>query len=132
MTGQSFNLCPADLCELPAAGASADPVAPVELGGNCAIALPSAGKRAMQAHPPQAIVDAVVRMTDAAGFDVGGVEYVVDERDGQPYFYDLNALSNFVADAPSVIGFDPWVPFVDFLVEAHAEASSRRRVTAAV
>ena len=132
VTGQSFNLCPADLCELPAAGAAPEPASPVELGGNCAISLPSAGKRAMQAHPPQAIIDAVVRMTDAAGFDVGGVEYVVDDRDGQPYFYDLNALSNFVADAPSVIGFDPWVPFVDFLVEAHAEASSQRRVTAAV
>jgi biotin carboxylase len=130
VTGQSFNLCPADLCELPAAGAIPD--APVELGGNCAISLPSAGKRATQAHPPDAIIDAVVTMTDAAGFDVGGVEYVVDDRDGQPYFYDLNALSNFVADAPSVIGFDPWEPFVDFLVEAHAQASSRRRVTAAV
>ncbi|MGV3520023.1 ATP-grasp domain-containing protein [Luteitalea sp.] len=131
VTGQSFNLCPADLCELPAAAAAA-PAAPVELGGNCAISLPSAGKRAVQAHPPQAIIDAVVRMTDAAGFDVGGVEYVVDDRDGQPYFYDLNALSNFVADAPSVIGFDPWVPFVDFLVEAHATASSRRRLAATV
>jgi hypothetical protein len=130
VTGQSFNLCPADLCELPAPGEAAPAV--VELGGNCAISLPSAGKRAVQAHPPQAIIDAVVRMTDAAGFDVGGVEYVVDDRDGQPFFYDLNALSNFVADAPAVIGFDPWVPFVDFLVEAHAEASERRRAIAAV
>lgn len=131
VTGQSFNLCPADLCELPAPGDVAAPAA-VALGGNCAISLPSAGKRATQAHPPQAIIDAVVRMTDAAGFDVGGVEYVVDDRDGQPYFYDLNALSNFVADAPAVIGFDPWVPFVDFLVAAEAEASTRRRATAAV
>lgn len=127
VTGESFNLCPADLCELPAPAS-----APVELGGNCAISLPSAGKRAAHAHPDRSIVEAVVRMTDAAGFDVGGVEYVVDDRDGQPYFYDLNALSNFVADAPAVIGFDPWEPFVDYLVEAHAEASSRRRVSAAV
>jgi hypothetical protein len=84
----------------------------------------------VQANPPTDIIDAVLRMTTAAGFDVGGVEYVVDDRDGQPYFYDLNALSNFVADAPAVIGFDPWVPFVDYLVAAHAEASSRRRVAA--
>ena len=127
VTGQSFNLCPADLCELPAGG---QVVAPVELGGNCAISLPSAGKRATQAHPPQDIIDAVVRMTTAAGFDVGGVEYVVDERDGQPYFYDLNALSNFVADAPTVIGFDPWDPFVDFLVATHAAAMTERRALA--
>ena len=78
------------------------------------------------------MIDAVVRMTDAAGFDVGGVEYVVDDRDGRPYFYDLNALSNFVADAPAVIGFDPWVPFVDVLVAAHAEARAQRRVTATI
>ena len=48
--------------------------------------------------------------------DVGGVEYIVDDRDGQLYFYDVNALSNFVADAPKVIGFDPHVNLVDFLL----------------
>lgn len=131
VTGQSFNLCPADLCELPGPEAAAPVEAGgVELGGNCAISLPSAGRRAIQAHPPQEIIDAVVGMTTAAGFDVGGVEYVVDDRDGQPYFYDLNALSNFVADAPSVIGFDPWEPFVDYLVAAHAAAITRRRALA--
>jgi hypothetical protein len=132
VSGQSFNLCPADACELPPPGVLASPAGAVELGGQCAITPPAAGKRAAVAHPPQHLIEAVVRMTDAAGFDVGGVEYVVDDRDGQPYFYDLNALSNFVADAPAVIGFDPWVPFVDFLVAAHADASSRRRVSAAV
>lgn len=132
VSGQSFNLCPADACELPPPGTAVTPAGPVALAGNCAITPPSAGTRATQAHPPREIVEAVVKMTDAAGFDVGGVEYVVDERDGQPYFYDLNALSNFVADAPAVIGFDPWVPFIDFLVAADAEASSRRRVRAAV
>jgi hypothetical protein len=29
--------------------------------------------------------------------------------------YDVNALSNFVADAPSVVGFDPWLDLVDYL-----------------
>jgi hypothetical protein len=130
VTGQSFNLCPADLCEVPERGTAGEATAGVELGGNCAISPPSAGKRATQADPPQEIVDAVVRMTTAAGFDVGGVEYVVDDRDGQPYFYDLNALSNFVADAPSVIGFDPWEPFVDYLVGAHAAAITQRRAVA--
>ena len=129
VSGQSFNLCPADACELPPPGATQEPAGGVELGSNCAIT-PAAGTRASQAHPPQAIIDAVVRMTDAAGFDVGGVEYVVDDRDGQHYFYDLNALSNFVADAPSVIGFDPWEPFVDYLVAAHAAAQQDRRTLA--
>jgi hypothetical protein len=53
--------------------------------------------------------------------DVCGIEYVVDDRDGQAYFYDLNALSNFVADAPNVIGFDPFVNLVD-LIERLREA----------
>jgi biotin carboxylase len=132
VSGHSFNLCPADACEVPPPRIDSPAVGAIELGGNCAITPPPAGSRAAQAHPPREIIDAVVRMTDAAGFDVGGVEYVVDDRDGQPYFYDLNALSNFVADAPAVIGFDPWVPFVEVLVAAHAEAQDRRRMTAAM
>ena len=51
----------------------------------------------------------------AARIEVGGVEYIVDDRDGQRYYYDINALSNFVADAPRVIGFDPFVRLADFL-----------------
>ena len=51
----------------------------------------------------------------AAGIEVGGVEYIVDDRDGQRYYYDINALSNFVADAPRVVGFDPFARLADFL-----------------
>ena len=49
--------------------------------------------------------------------DVGGIEYLVDDRDGEHYFYDINALSNFVADPVNVIGFDPFERLVDYLVE---------------
>jgi hypothetical protein len=49
--------------------------------------------------------------------DVGGIEYMVDQRDGRHYFYDINALSNFVADARNVIGFDPFERLVDYLIE---------------
>ena len=38
-----------------------------------------------------------------------------NDRDGQLYYYDINALSNFVADAPRVVGFDPHARLVDFL-----------------
>ena len=51
----------------------------------------------------------------AASIDVGGVEYLNDPRDGQRYYYDINALSNFVADAPRVVGFDPFARLVDYL-----------------
>jgi hypothetical protein len=51
----------------------------------------------------------------AAHIEVGGVEYLVNARDAQVYFYDINALSNFVADAPRVVGFDPTPKLVDYL-----------------
>jgi hypothetical protein len=54
----------------------------------------------------------------AAGIDVGGIEYLVDDRDGQAYLYDVNALSNFVADAVNVVGFDPFARLVDYLKRA--------------
>jgi hypothetical protein len=57
----------------------------------------------------------VERIMTAAGIEIGGVEYVVDERDGQRYYYDVNALSNFVADAPSVVGFDAFARLADWL-----------------
>jgi hypothetical protein len=32
-------------------------------------------------------------------------------------YYDINALSNFIADAPRLLGFDPHARLVDFLEE---------------
>ena len=37
-------------------------------------------------------------------------------EDGEAYFYDVNATSNFVANAPEVLGFDPFVRFADYIV----------------
>ena len=50
------------------------------------------------------------------------------ERDGRHYFYDLNALSNFVTDAPSLVGFDPTARFVDYLLQRATAAPGRRPV----
>jgi glutathione synthase/RimK-type ligase-like ATP-grasp enzyme len=101
----SFNLCPADYCELPGV---ADGVSGRGLPIEAFV-------------PPDDIVEDAKRIAAAAGMDVCGIEYVVDDRDGEAYFYDLNALSNFVADAPNVIGFDPFVNLVD-LIERLREA----------
>jgi hypothetical protein len=65
--------------------------------------------------PPHEIIAQVERIARAARLDVGGIELLVDDRDGRHYFYDINALSNFVADAPSVVGLDPWPVLVDYL-----------------
>jgi hypothetical protein len=73
--------------------------------------------------PPAEIIEQVERIAQFTELDVGGIEYLVDDRDGKHYFYDVNALSNFVADAPNVIGFDPWQNLVDYL-EARIAAVS--------
>ena len=97
---QGFNLCPADICDLPAPGAADARRAP----------------RQVEAYrPPEEIIEAVLAIMDAGRLDVCGVEYLESDRDGRVYFYDVNALSNFVADAPRVLGFDPFVNFVDYL-----------------
>ena len=63
------------------------------------------------------IIEQVERIARRVKLDVGGIEYMIDQRDGRHYFYDINALSNFVADARNVIGFDPFERLVDYLIE---------------
>ena len=103
----SFDLCPADACQT-ASG--------VELvRGACAVDAPKMGLKVDGYTPPPHIIEQVERISRRASLDIGGIEYLVDDRDGKHYFYDINALSNFVADAPNVIGFDPWERFVDYI-----------------
>ena len=83
--------------------------------GACAIDAPRSGLRVEGTTPPREIIEQVERIARAARIDVGGIEFLVDDRDGKHYFYDINALSNFVADAPSVVGFDPFERLVDYL-----------------
>ncbi len=93
-SGDSFDLCPADAC----------------------IAQP--GRRPIRmaaATPPQQLIEAAERIARAANLDLGGVEVVIDDRDGTPRFYDINAMSNFVADPLTVLGWDPHDRLVDYL-----------------
>ena len=99
----SFNLCPADYCDLPQ-NQQANGV--------------SGSRLLVEGYtPPQNVIDTVKRITAAAHIEVGGVEYLINDRNGQIYYYDVNALSNFVADAPNVVGFDPFPRLVDFLLQ---------------
>jgi hypothetical protein len=93
----------------------------------CAVDAPANGLRVAAASPPREIIAQVERIARAAALDVGGIEYLIDDRDGRHYFYDINALSNFVADAPNVVGFDPVVNLADYL-EARAAAHETARV----
>jgi hypothetical protein len=105
-TGTRFNLCPADICQ-DEPGAVSDAACPAEA--------PKGGLKVAAATPPADAIADVERILRAAAIEVGGVEYIVDDRDGRRYYYDINALSNFVADAPRVVGFDPFARLVDFL-----------------
>lgn len=91
---ESFNYCPADGCNI----------------GNPDLAVEAF-------LPPPDIIRDAKRILAASRADLGSVEYLVNEVDGQVYYYDINPLSNFVAGAPDVIGFDPIVNFVDFILE---------------
>ena len=53
---------------------------------------------------------------------MGSVEYLIDDRDGTVVYYDINALSNFVANAPQILGFDPHVRLVDYLEQENERA----------
>ncbi|HUG45003.1 MAG TPA: alpha-L-glutamate ligase [Sphingomicrobium sp.] len=100
-SGGSFDLCPADAC--------------IAQPGRPAIAMRGV-------TPPAEIVQAAEKIAKASGLDVGGVELVIDDRDGSPRFYDINALSNFVANPLDVLGWDPHERLVDAL-----EAAIRRK-----
>jgi RimK-like ATP-grasp domain len=110
-TGESFNLCPADICQSTDGTTLARAACPADA--------PKNNLRVEGYAPPAEVIADVERIMAAAHIEIGGVEYIVDDRDRQRYYYDINALSNFVADAPRVIGFDPFTRLVDFL-EAEA------------
>jgi glutathione synthase/RimK-type ligase-like ATP-grasp enzyme len=96
-SGDNFDLCPADAC----------------------IAQPGRAAVQMTAITPSPeIVRATEQIAYATGLAVGGVEMIIDDRDGTPRFYDINAMSNFIADPLNVLGWDPHERLVDFLQAA--------------
>ncbi|MET0241980.1 MAG: hypothetical protein ABW174_00870 [Flavitalea sp.] len=106
-SGESFNLCPADICQTNDGK---------ELVRNaCAVDAPKNGLRVEAYQPPPHVIRAIESLVQNAGIDVGGIEYFVDERTDDILYYDINALSNFVADAVNVIGFNPHERLVDYL-----------------
>ena len=90
--GETFDLCPADAC----------------------VAQPGRSAVKMTAVTPSAeIVRAAEQIAVAAHLFVGGIEVMIDDRDGTPRFYDINAMSNFVADPLGVLGWDPHDRLID-------------------
>jgi len=112
-TGRSFNLCPAEICQVESVSAFLED----SRGG-----APNPGLKVQTCKPPPSTIDEVEKIAAFGGIDVGGVEYIVDDRDGRIIYYDINALSNFVANAPQILGFDPHVRLVDYLEQEKERA----------
>jgi glutathione synthase/RimK-type ligase-like ATP-grasp enzyme len=91
--GGTFDLCPADACQIPGA--------PIPM---------------VATTPDTALREAAEAIARAVGLDVGGIEVMIDDRDGVARFYDINALSNFVAKPLDVLGWDPHDRLVDYLI----------------
>ncbi len=91
-SGDSFNLCPADICQI----GDQKPAIRIEA-----------------TTPTDEVIKSVEQISAAAGLDVGGIELMIDDRDGKVLFYDINALSNFVGDWPRILGYNPHVQLVD-------------------
>ncbi|MFL5507992.1 MAG: RimK family alpha-L-glutamate ligase [Gemmatimonadaceae bacterium] len=117
----SFNLCPADICQT-TDGKELSRAA-------CAVDAQKNGMRVEQFKPPREIIGDVERIAERVDLDVGGIEYLVDDRDGRHYFYDINALSNFVADGRNVVGFDPFERLVDYLERRRGAGRGTRDAT---
>jgi hypothetical protein len=105
--GDSFDLCPADACAI-----SRGPI------------------RMAAVDPGPELIAAAERIAEAAGLDVGGVEVVIDDRDGVPRFYDINALSNFVAKPLEILGWDPHEKLIDSIEAAIAARHHDRKLFA--
>ncbi|HYA96967.1 MAG TPA: hypothetical protein VEH49_02645 [Methylomirabilota bacterium] len=125
MDGETYNLCPGDICLNTKGEELARPICPADAPKN---------RLAVEAYePPPRIVEEVELIMKTAGIEVGGVEYIVDDRDGRLLYYDINALSNFVADPERVIGFNPYARLADYLIaEARRPARTAQPAAAGV
>jgi glutathione synthase/RimK-type ligase-like ATP-grasp enzyme len=101
-----FNLCPSPVCN-PDDGSGL-----CEVSGEAPAALP------VEFYPypdvPRDAVETARRIVQAAGLDVGGIEYL-ETPDGRRVFYDINANSNLRPSVAAAFGFDPFERVVDFL-----------------
>jgi predicted ATP-grasp superfamily ATP-dependent carboligase len=107
-SGETFDLCPMDICKT-TDGA--------EIKNACVVEGAKTGLRLEGFTPSKKVIADTEKIFRAAQIEVGGLEYIIDDRDGKLYYYDVNALSNFVSDGPRIVGFDPFARLVDYLVK---------------
>jgi glutathione synthase/RimK-type ligase-like ATP-grasp enzyme len=101
-----FNLCPSPVCN------------PDDGDGVCEVPAAEQPAPPVEFYPypdvPSEAVQTAARIVEAAGLDVGGIEYL-ETPDGRRVFYDINANSNLRPSVAATFGFDPFERVVDFL-----------------
>lgn len=120
--GKTYNLCPGDICQSTAGEE-------LERRPGCPIDAVKNGLTVEAYEPPREVINDVERIMNLAGVEVGGVEYVIDDSTGRLLYYDVNALSNFVADPERIIGFNPYARLADFLISEAAVHAAKRNAS---
>lgn len=99
-----FNLCPSEVCN-PGDGSA----------GHCDIPAVKPVEFFPYEAPKEAVRDAL-RIFNAAGLDVGGIEYL-ETPSGRRVFYDVNANSNLRPAIAAHFGVDPFERVVEYLAQ---------------
>ena len=127
ITGETFDLCPLDICKT-SDGRAVEQKSDI-VGAMC-VTEAKKGLSVEGYDEPVEVRREVEAIMREAGVELGGVEYMVDDRDGSRVYYDINALSNFVADGVGTVGFDPFARLADWLEAEAGHRSSRELATA--
>ncbi len=68
-------------------------------------------------RPKPEVVAEVAGVLNAAGCDLGAVEYLIDRSTGRRCYYDLNPYSNFVTGRDDELGFNPTERYIDWVID---------------
>ena len=117
ITGETFDLCPADICRT-SSGVDLNRAA-------CAIDAPKSGITVEGVYAWADVIDDVERIMEASGIDIGGVEYLVDDREWATVLLRYECAFKLCGGWEECDRFDPFVKLVDWL-EAEGEVSVSR------
>eukprot|EP00211_Chloroparvula_japonica_P007284 CAMPEP_0119125602 /NCGR_PEP_ID=MMETSP1310-20130426/4819_1 /TAXON_ID=464262 /ORGANISM="Genus nov. species nov., Strain RCC2339" /LENGTH=335 /DNA_ID=CAMNT_0007115685 /DNA_START=161 /DNA_END=1168 /DNA_ORIENTATION=+ len=98
----SFNYCPADGCNI-------DRAQQQGAFNQCPLERKKAGALDLTPYAPTPEeVDVSKRTLSDCSCDLGSVEFLISERDGEHYYFDVNPLSNFVGNAKELVDTNPY------------------------
>ncbi len=107
MIANQFNYCAADGCNIEEGSLKQE--------GEFDFCTVNSSAHIELFDPPDDIIASVVSIIHEAKADVGGVEFLLNQKTGQPCFYDFNPYSNFVSHGERLLGFSPEQRYVDFI-----------------